>query len=64
MLSHCDPEAEEYLTSWQQYAILCGYAELEEICHTYISNNFESVMHTRQFKNFSKEILELSCMHH
>lgn len=57
MSDHCSPVTEKYIMSWLQYAIMCGYHSVEDICTKYVTVNFESVIKTSEFQNISKDVL-------
>lgn len=54
---NCSPQSKHVVISWLQYALMCGYKLVEEVCLNFIMRNFESVMNTNAFLNTSKEVL-------
>lgn len=58
MRTNCCLETVENMIPWLQYAIMCGYREIEDTCFQCISNNFSLIFDTDEFLSLNKETLE------
>ncbi|XP_045194699.2 BTB/POZ domain-containing protein 17-like isoform X2 [Mercenaria mercenaria] len=54
---NCTPQSKHVVISWLQYALMCGYKNVEEVCLQFLLCNFELVMNTAEFINTSKDVL-------
>ncbi|XP_060587033.1 BTB/POZ domain-containing protein 17-like [Ruditapes philippinarum] len=54
---NCLPKSKHVVISWLQYALMCGYNNVEDVCFQFLQRNFELVINSPEFINTSKDVL-------
>ena len=51
------PSTESCVLSWLNYSVMCNHRNLEKVCESYITANFQYVMETDEFLTISSDLL-------